>query len=90
MTFRDETADTGAMLRDLGTDVSRILHGEQEFELFRPLQPGQTYLCRARIVDIYEKSGRSGPMAFVVRETTITDRTNDVVAAMRHITIVRL
>ena len=29
-------------------------------------------------------------MAFVVRETTITDRTNDVVAAMRHITIVRL
>jgi len=90
VTFRDETADTGAMLRDLGTDVSRILHGEQEFELFRPLQPGQTYLCRARIADIYEKSGRSGPMAFVVRETTITDRTNDVVAAMRHITIVRL
>ena len=90
VTFRDETADTGAMLRDLGTDVSRILHGEQEFELFRPLQPGQTYLCRSRIVDIYEKSGRSGPMAFVVRETTITDRTNDVVAAMRHITIVRL
>ena len=90
ITFRDETADTGSMLRDLGTDISRILHGEQEFELFRPLQPGQTYLCRARIVDIYEKSGRSGPMAFVVRETTITDRTNDVVAAMRHITIVRL
>ena len=29
VTFRDETADTGAMLRDLGTDVSRILHGEQ-------------------------------------------------------------
>ena len=90
ITFRDETADSGSMLRDLGTDISRILHGEQEFELFRPLQPGQTYLCRAKIVDIYEKSGRSGPMAFVVRETTITDRTNEVVAAMRHITIVRL
>jgi acyl dehydratase len=90
VTFRDETGDTGAMLRDLGTDISRILHGEQEFELFRPLQPGETYLCRARIVDIYEKSGRSGPMAFVVRETTITDRTNEVVAAMRSITIVRL
>jgi len=90
VTFRDETADTGAMLRDLGTDISRILHGEQEFELFRPLQPGQTYLCRARIVDIYEKSGRTGPMAFVVRETSITDRANELVAAMRHITIVRL
>ena len=41
VTFRDETADTGAWLRDLGTDISRILHGEQEFELFRPLQPGK-------------------------------------------------
>jgi acyl dehydratase len=90
VTFRDETADTGAMLRDLGADISRILHGEQEFELFRPLQPGQTYLCRAKIVDIYEKSGRSGAMAFVVRETSITDRANEVVGAMRSITIVRL
>src|SRR2546427_7342740 len=90
VTFRDETADTAAFLRDLGTDISRILHGEQEFELFRPLRPGETYLCRARIVDIYEKAGRTGPMAFVVRETAITDRTNEIVAAMRHITIVRL
>ncbi|HYS17700.1 MAG TPA: MaoC family dehydratase N-terminal domain-containing protein [Candidatus Binatia bacterium] len=90
VTFRDETADTAAFLRELGTDISRILHGEQEFELFRPLQPGQTYLCRARVVDIYEKAGRSGPMAFVLRETAITDRTNEIVATMRHITIVRL
>jgi len=90
VTLRDETADTTAFLKELGTDISRILHGEQEFEIFRPLQPGRTYLCRPRVVDIYEKSGKSGPMAFVVRETTITDRTNDVVAAMRHITIVRL
>jgi len=90
VTFRDETADTGALLRDLGTDISRILHGEQEFELFRPLQPGETYLCRARIVDIYQKTGRSGPMAFVIRETAIADRANEIVATMRHVTIVRL
>ena len=57
VTFRDDTADTGALLRDLGTDISRILHGEQEFELFRPLQPGETCLCRARIVDIYQLGG---------------------------------
>jgi acyl dehydratase len=89
-TFRDETADTGALLRDLGTDISRILHGEQEFELIRPIQPGQTYTCRARIVDIYEKTGKSGPMAFVVRETTIADRQNEIVGSMRHITVIRL
>jgi acyl dehydratase len=90
VTLRDETADTTAFLKELGTDISRLLHGEQEFEIFRPLQPGQTYLCRPRVADIYEKTGRSGPMAFVVRETTITDRANEIVAIMRGVTIVRL
>ena len=89
-TFRDEGADTNALLRELGTDISRVLHGEQEFEIHRQLQPGQTYLCRAKVVDIYEKSGKSGPMAFVVRETAITDQDNELVATMRAVTVVRL
>ena len=88
-TFRDEN-DTGTMLRDLGVDIGRVLHGEQEFELHRPLQPGRTYLCRAKVVDIYEKTGKSGPMGFVVRETTITDAENDIVGTMRAVTVVRL
>src|SRR5207302_489615 len=57
-TFRDEGADTNALLRELGTDISRVLHGEQEFEIHRQLQPGQTYLCRAKVADIYEKRGK--------------------------------
>jgi acyl dehydratase len=88
-TFRDE-GGSEAFFRDLGIDISRVLHGEQEFEMARPIQPGQTYLCRSRIVDIYEKTGKSGPMAFVVRETAITDRQNEIVGTMRHITVVRL
>jgi acyl dehydratase len=90
VTFRDETADTGALLRDLGTDISRLLHGEQEFEIHRQLVPGETYLCRTKVVDIYEKTGKSGPMAFVVRETAVTDATDEIVVTMRHITVVRL
>lgn len=90
ITFRDEKADTASMLKDLGTDISRILHGEQEFEHYKPIRPGDTLLCRARISDIYEKAGRSGAMAFVVRETTVTDADNDVVAKVRGITVVRL
>ena len=89
-TFRDAAGDNAEFLRELGTDISRLLHGEQEFELHRPLRPGDTLLCRSRIVDIYEKTGRSGPMGFVVRETVATDRTGEVVGAMRHITVVRL
>jgi hypothetical protein len=90
ITFRDEDADTGALLRDLGTDVSRLLHGEQEFEIFRQVRPGATYLCRPRIVDQYEKAGKTGAMGFVVRETTVTDGDNEIVAKMRSITVVRL
>ena len=90
ITFRDEAADAAALLRDLGVDISRLLHGEQEFELFRPLMPGETLLCRTRVVDVYEKPGRSGPLGFVVREITATDQRNDVVATMRQITVIRL
>jgi acyl dehydratase len=90
ITFRDETADTTALLRDLGTDISRVLHGEQQFELHRQITPGETFVCRTRIVDVYEKTGRSGPMAFVVRETAITDRSGEIVATLRHITVIRL
>jgi acyl dehydratase len=90
VTFRDERADSAALLRDLGTDISRVLHGEQEFELHRQLVPGETYLCRTRVVDIYEKSGKSGPMAFVVRETAVTDRNDEIAVTMRHVTVIRL
>jgi len=90
ITFRDDGADTGSMLRDLGVDISRILHGEQEFEHYKPIRPGETYLCRSRVTDIYEKTGRSGPMAFVVREMAVTDGDDEIVCLVRHITVVRL
>ncbi|MGH7313130.1 MAG: MaoC family dehydratase N-terminal domain-containing protein [Candidatus Rokuibacteriota bacterium] len=90
ITFRSEAADSAALLRDLGVDIARVLHGEQEFELFRPLTPGETLLCRTRVVDLYEKPGRSGPLGFVVRQMTVTDGGNDVVATMRQVTVVRL
>ncbi|OGL08950.1 MAG: hypothetical protein A3J45_02025 [Candidatus Rokubacteria bacterium RIFCSPHIGHO2_02_FULL_69_13] len=90
VSFRDERADSAALLRDLGVDISRVLHGEQEFEIHRQLRPGETYLCRTKVLDIYEKAGKSGPMAFVVRETAITDKTGEVVATMRHVTVIRL
>ena len=87
ISFRDET---GVLLRDLGTDVSRLLHGEQEFEIVRQLRPGETYLCRSKVLDLYEKTGKSGPMGFVVRETAVTDAHNEIVAKMRSVTVVRL
>jgi acyl dehydratase len=90
VTFRHEAASSEALLSDLGVDISRVLHGEQEFEHFKPIRPGETYLVRTRVTDIYEKTGKSGPMAFVARESTVTDGDNDIVTVIRHITVVRL
>lgn len=90
VTFRDDRSDSAALLRDLGVDIGRVLHGEQEFEIHRQLVAGETYLCRTRVTDIYEKAGKSGPMAFVVRETAVTDRANEIVVTMRQVTVVRL
>src|SRR4029453_19173909 len=88
-TFRDG-ADSPPFLRELGTDISRLLHGEQEFELHRPIRPGETFTCRSRVLDVYEKTGRSGPMAFVLRQTTVTDTPDEIVATIRHTTVIRL
>ena len=90
ISFKDENADTGAMLKDLGVDIGRILHGEQEFELHRPIRSGETLLCRSKVVDVYEKTGKSGPMAFVVRETYVTDKESELVATLRGVTVIRL
>ena len=89
-TFREAAGDGGEFLRELGTDISRLLHGEQEFEMHRPIRPGETFVCRSKVTDVYEKTGRSGPMGFVVRETAVTDRANEIVATIRSVTVVRL
>ena len=82
--------DDEAGRASLGVDIGRVLHGEQEFEQVRPITPGETLLCRTRVVDVYEKPGRSGPLGFVVREMNVTDRDNEIVATMRQVTVVRL
>jgi hypothetical protein len=41
------------------------------------------------VVDVYEKTGKSGPMGFVVRETAITEG-DELVGTMRSVTVVRL
>ena len=75
---------------ELGLNFMTLVHGEQEFEIFRPLRPGATYLCRSKVLDLYEKTGKTGPMGFVVRETSVTDANNEIVAKMRSVTVVRL
>ena len=48
------------------------------------IYPGDTLLYSTCLVDMYEKTGRSGTMYFVVRETTVTNQHGAVVAVLRN------
>jgi acyl dehydratase len=48
------------------------------------IYPGDTLIYSTCLVDMYEKTGRSGTMRFVVRETTVTNQHGIVVAVLRN------
>ncbi len=58
---------------ELGLNFMTLVHGEQEFEYRRPLRVGETLTLTGRVGDVYEKSGSSGTLDFVVLETEAKD-----------------
>lgn len=67
-----------------GFELRRILHGEQEFEFFKPILVGDTLTGVIRIADVYEKEGgRGGKMNFLVSETEYTNQKGEKVAISR-------
>jgi acyl dehydratase len=60
----------GAWVRDpvLELDWVRLLHGEQGFEMLKPLRPGQTYLGETRVTGVLDKGAGKGAMLFARKE----------------------
>jgi peroxisomal enoyl-CoA hydratase 2 len=78
--WTDETSSPGFG----GFDLRRILHGEQEFEFFKPIFVGDTLTGVTKIADFYEKEGgRGGKMTFLVSETEYTNQKGEKVATAR-------
>jgi acyl dehydratase len=69
-------------------DLKRVLHGEQEYEFFKPIHAGDVLTAVSRVADISEKQGkRGGVMTFVVTETEFKDSQNQLVATARQVII---
>jgi acyl dehydratase len=65
-------------------DTRRILHGEQEFEYYKPIYVGDTLTAVTRVANVFEKTGgRGGTMTFVVMDTDFTNQKGDKVAVAR-------
>jgi peroxisomal enoyl-CoA hydratase 2 len=64
--------------------LRRILHGEQEFEFYKPILVGDVLTGTARIANVFEKEGgRGGKMSFLVMEIEYKNQKGEKVAISR-------
>jgi hypothetical protein len=54
----------------------------QRCEFRAPIRPGDTITMKTRITDVYEKTGRTGKMVFIVRETAYENQRRETVAVV--------
>jgi hypothetical protein len=79
-----ESHDNSA-INELGFDMARVLHGEEEYEFFGPLpRAGQELLVESRIERQFEKpGGRGGTMRFAVVVNEFKNDAGSVIALQR-------
>lgn len=75
---------------ELDATKMQLLHGEQEYTYTRRLRIGEKVTCIVRIVDIRQRSGRSGDMTFMVSELTGSDEQQHHIFTARSTSIIRL
>ena len=83
-TFRIRVPDL-----ELDPTTMQLLHGEQQYTFARQLRVGEQVTCIAHIADVRERHGKTGTMAFIITETTGTDRQQQLVYTARSTLIVR-
>ena len=59
------------------------LNGGNRFEYFAPVMVGDDITARSHVADVYDKSGSSGEMLFIVFETQYTNQRGELVAKVR-------
>jgi len=59
------------------------LNGGNRFEYFAPVSIGDEITATGRVADVYEKSGSSGDLLFIIFETNYVNQEGVVVAKLR-------
>ena len=65
-------------------DDARLFHGSSDLEIRRLPKLGDRITMRERLTDIYEKTGRSGRLAFIVTEKTFTNQDDEILCIERY------
>ncbi len=73
----------------LKLDFRRMLHGEQEFIYHQPIRIGDRLECTMTVTDVYERTGKSGTMQFLVLDTEMKTEEGGLAAVTRNTIIYR-
>jgi 3-methylfumaryl-CoA hydratase len=60
----------------------RGIDGGKAVELHLPIRPGDVLTASSQLADIYEKTGRSGTMIFIVHRMTFTNQNGEPAATV--------
>ncbi|ROZ85497.1 MaoC family dehydratase N-terminal domain-containing protein [Gordonia sp. OPL2] len=82
-----EAPNPFAFLAELGVDLRRVLHGEQQFDYRQMAYAGDELTATSRIADMFDKKG--GLLDFIVKDTTVTNQDGVTVAVLRGTTVVQ-
>ena len=65
------------------------LNGGSDWQFLRPAYVGSWITRQFKILDIFEKQGRSGPLVFVVRQETQTNQLGQAISVAKRVSIHR-
>ncbi len=69
--------------------IPRMLNGGNSIEFFQYMKLGEKTVSKTRLVDIYEREGRSGRMVFMVNETEVRNDKGELLMISRGVSIRR-
>jgi acyl dehydratase len=75
-----------SLLQELDINLGRLLHGEEEYEYFTAIHPGDVLTSTTMVADMYDKEKKDKPgkfMEFTVLETEIKNQRGELVIRSR-------
>ena len=82
-----EQPDPFDWFEEVGIDLVRLLHGEQEFKYHAQAFAGDSLHISAKVGDIYSK--KNGALDFVIKEVTIIREDGQLIATLKSTLIIR-
>ena len=82
-TFLVALAPASAHLEEAEEYGKGWLNGGNRFEYFEPVKVGDRITATGRVADVYEKTGSSGSLLFIIFETDYVNQDGRMVARLR-------